>query len=140
MAVPTGYTDSTLKAYMHAMLGAVATGLGWTVAATDYDEVLNDTLLSYGVDAVTAISGRDNIRKVRLFARREVWRHVVDETAGDFDIKTLAGTMTRSQINAQARRNLLAAEVRLLAYDEEYQVGALEVVYEDPYVAPEADS
>ena len=56
MAIPAGYTEATLKEYMHTVLGPVATTLGWTVADGDYDEAANEAVAAYGVDDVAAVA------------------------------------------------------------------------------------
>lgn len=77
MAIVTSYTEDALKVYLAAVLGDTATYLKWTVADGDYDEVVNEALYSYGADAIGDISGRANIRKLRMIARRELWRAVM---------------------------------------------------------------
>jgi hypothetical protein len=134
MAAPTSYTETSLKIYMHTALGAVATALGWTVQDGNYDELVNETLLVYGTDDVTGISGQDNIRKLRTLARVEAWRAVVRETAGDYDFSADGGSYKRSQIHAQAKMALEAAQDEAALYDDSYRVVIDQVKHvHDPY-------
>ncbi len=108
MAAPTAYTEATLAAYMHDVLGNVATALGY-LAASSYTEAVNETLLQYGVDDIAEVSGQDAIRLLRALARAQAWRKVANDTAGDYDFKTDSTTFNRSQVHKQALLNLTAA-------------------------------
>lgn len=132
MAVPTAYTDETLKTYMHAELREVGTALGWTVAAGSYDEALNETLLACGVSSAASAT---DIRKVRALARREVWRAVVAATAGDYDFSKEGASHSRSQAHAQARAMVKQAELEAAQYDTSsvYAVRKKSTHYADPY-------
>lgn len=83
MALPAAYTETTFKEYLHALLnqGGFAGDLGWSIAAGSYDEVVNDALLHYGADDITAISGSSNIHKMRVAGRVALWEAVVSATA-----------------------------------------------------------
>ena len=115
--------------------------LGWTVADGKYNEIVNETLLTYGVDAITEVSGRDNLRKLRTLGRVEAWRAVVRETATDFDFKADGGDYKRSQIHAQAKAALEAAQDEAAIYDDSYRVVIDQVVHvHDPYAyVPDED-
>jgi hypothetical protein len=100
MPAPTSYTEAELAAFMHSVLRSVATQLGWS-APGSYTEVVNEVLLAYGVDDIASAT---NIQQLRLLARREVWRAVVEETAGDYDVRSKDGAEAkRAQINTNAR-------------------------------------
>lgn len=135
MAAPSSYTESTFKAYLHTVLGAVADVLGWTTGDGDYDEVVNETLLAYGTDDITSVSGRDNIRALRALGRAEAWRAVVVETATDFDFQADGGDYKRSQIHQQAVEALRRAEDEAAVYDDRY---AVEVATFEPEIDPYA--
>jgi hypothetical protein len=132
MAIPTSYTEATLKAFMHAELREVATALGWTVVAGSYDEPLIETLLAYGVSDIVAAT---DIRKLRALARREVWRAVASATAGDHDFSAEGASYSRSQIHAQALAMLTRAESDAGRYDAGggYAVTISKTHYADPY-------
>lgn len=134
MAAPTTYTELTFKQYLHTALGAVAEVLGWTVADGAYNEIVNETLLAYGVDSIASVSGRDNIRKLRALGRVELWRAVVSETATDFDYKADGGDYKRSQAHQQAKAALEAAQDEAALYDDRYRVVVDQVRHvHDPY-------
>lgn len=144
MAMPAGYTEATLKAYMHAVLGPVATTLGWTVDGGSYNEAANEAIAAYGVDDVETVAGRDAIRALRAVARREAWRAVMQATASHYDLTTDGASRHRSQMHAQAREMFALAdgECTALGVDASsatYQVGADPIGYGDPYAAPEVD-
>lgn len=122
MAAPSSYTEETFRAYLDTALGAVADVLGWTTGAGDYDEAVNETLLAYGVDDITSVRGRDNIRALRALGRAEIWRAVVAETASDFDFRADGGDYKRSQIHTQAVEALRRAEDEAALYDDRYAV------------------
>lgn len=127
--------------YMIDVLKEVADLLGWTSATSDLQEAVNETLLAYGVDNISEISGRENIRRLRAFARYQAWNAVVNATAGYYNFSADNGRFDRSQINAQARENLKSAESDLLTFTDQYRVGVDTLNYKnDPYqYRPEDD-
>ena len=74
MPLPTSYSETELKDYMHATLAETASVMGWSVGAGSYDEAINETLFANGVDDSAAITGWEDIRKLRFLARVEAWR------------------------------------------------------------------
>jgi hypothetical protein len=141
MSIPTSYTEEELAAYMDTILGPVADALNWSVAGNDYAEPVNSAILSYGVDDIAEITGRDNIAKLRAIARAEVWRAVVDATSGHYDFSDGGVSLKRSQMNAQARENAQAAEFAaysLGAYGNEVVVDNIHFV-NDPYAYVDDD-
>lgn len=141
MAIPSGYTEQALAAYMHDVLGAVGTSLDFSVTDGDYAEAVNDALVAYGVDDIQTVSGRANIARLRALARVEAWRLVVRNTAGDYDFQADGARYNRSQIHAQAQENLQEALNDAAAYDPSYRVGIDRIVHKhDPYAyLPEED-
>ena len=135
MAVPTGYTEATLKAYMQAALGATATSLGWTVALGSYDEPMNEALLRYGTTDVTSISGISNLIKIRALARREAWAAVLAEVSSDYDFEDEAGRNDRSQVHRMAEKNYARTVSEAMVYDPDYEVTPVTIDYDDPYQA-----
>lgn len=136
MASPSSYTEETLATFAHSIMGAVADVLGWTVAAGDYDEVVNEALLAYGTDDITTISGVDNIRKLRVLLRREVWRRATEETAADYRISTGGETLDRQQMHEHIKAMYEQAETDAAEYGDSarYSVGVdvIEHIH-DPY-------
>lgn len=139
MAAPTSYTEATLKTYMNDVLGATATVLEWTIGNGNYDEAVDETLLAYGVDAISEITGRANIRKLRVIAVREVWWAVLSEIAMDYTVRDERQTLERSQAYEQAKQNFAIASSNALRYDDSYNVEGESVTFNDPYVPRDPD-
>lgn len=140
MPAPTAYTESDLIAFMQDTLKGVADLLEWS-EDDQYQEAVNETLLSYGVDNISEITGRENVRRLRAIARFQVWKSVVNATAGYYNFSADNGRFDRSQIHEQARANMTAAETDLLTFDDQYRVGVDTLDYKhDPYqYRPEED-
>jgi len=138
MAIPASYTETTIKYYLHDMLGAVATMLGWSPDGADYDEAVDEAIASYGVDDISAITGRDNVRKLRALARREVWRAVMQATTGHYDVTTDGASRNRSQMHVQAREQFDLADAACMSYGEDgYTISSVHISYtDDPYLSP----
>lgn len=135
MALPAGYTEGTLAAYMHDVLGPVATALGWTVLAGNYDEAVNEAVALMDTDDVTTITGREAIMALRTAARREVWRAVMQATAGHYDLSTDGASRHRSQMYKQAQMQFALAdsELGMLGIGAAYVATIETVDYGDPY-------
>lgn len=142
MAAPSSYTEATLKAYMHGVTGNLASKeiLNWTVASGSYDEAVNEALLSYGTSDIATIQGADNLRLLRALARRELWRAVVQATAGQFDYRHAdSGALyDRSQIHKHALAMLALAtqDVADLGGSDVYEVEMYEITYADDLYTP----
>ena len=137
MAYPAAYTEQSLAEYMHATLGAMATRLGWTVDTDSYDEAVNEAVAAYGTDDITGITGRDNLRKLRALARREVWRLVLQSLAAYYEFATDGQSFKPNQMSEQASKALAQAEADCLALgidDDRYSVSIDSVIYpDDPF-------
>ena len=138
MAYPASYTEQSLAEYMHATLGAMATRLGWEVEDGRYDEAVNEAVAAYGSDDVEGITGRDNLRKLRALARREVWRAVVQSVAAYYEFSTDGQSFKPNQMSQQAQAALAQAEADCVALgagdDANYSVVIDSVIYpDDPY-------
>lgn len=113
MALPTSYTETTFKDYLHALLnqGGFATDLGWSVAGGQYNEIVNDALTYYGSEAITSITGVGEIRKIRIAGRVALWEGVVGATAHYADLSTPDNARASlSQIYKQAALQLERAK------------------------------
>lgn len=119
MALPTAYTEPELSAFMHAVLGDVATALGWSTDDERFDEAVNDTLLAYGVDD---IDDATDIPKLRALARIEAWRAATDSLASRFDLSADGQSASRSQMVEHARGRYRDAVRRASSYDPAYRV------------------
>lgn len=135
MALPAGYTEATLSAYMHAVLGPVATALSWTVVAGSYQEAVNEAVALMATDDVTTIAGREAIMALRAAARREVWRAVMQATAGHYDVNTDGASRDRSQMHKQALEQFTLADsdLAMLGVGTTYAATIETVDYGDPY-------
>ncbi len=135
MSAPTTYTEASLAQYMADVLGPVGLALG--LAAPDsYQEAVNETILQYGADT---LSNAPDIRKVRALARVQAWQMVVSATAGDFDVKAADQTFSRSQVHAQALKNLEAARSDAFWCDPAYRVEREALNVQDPYRVTDED-
>jgi hypothetical protein len=122
MPAPTSYSEQTLAAYMHRQLGDVAVDLGWEVGADDagsYGDAVDEVALLLGVE----IAAAPDIRRLRIAARLEVWRAVVQTTVGDVDFEGDDRAEKESQRHSQAKAMLALAETALARYDAGTGVG-----------------
>lgn len=135
MAAPSSYSETTLAQYMQEVLSEVATILGWTTTPDDYQTAVDETLLQYGVDDITTVTGRENIKKLRTLARVEVWRQAMAATAGDYDFSADGGRYNRSQVHEQAKAQHAMALQDAMAYGlDNYRVTIDSINHiHDPY-------
>lgn len=131
MVAPTSYTESSLAAYMHAVLGDTAGVLGWAQPA-NYLDVVDNTLLAYGVSDIAEAT---DIAKLRALARREVWRAVVAALVPHVDFETDGQRVSESQMRRAAESALAVAEADCAALNigaYAVQVGTFRFT-NDPY-------
>jgi len=129
---PGAYTESGLALYMHAVLGAVASLLGYT-APGSYTEQVNDALTALGL---TDIASATDVTALRAVARREAWKKAQADAAALYDFKADGGDYSRSQVLAGIAKSLASAEQAAAAYvsdDERYAASVTPVAYNDPY-------
>ena len=136
MAVPTSYTETTLKTYMHSVLGGLSADLKWTVAGGSYDEALNDTLFGYGQTDISLITGSASIQLLRAYARYFLYFFVAMATVGkmDYTHADSGATYKFSQIHKQAKEMMGAAadDIAQLGGDVSgYAVDFYDIVYTD---------
>lgn len=112
MALPASYTEETLAAYMHNVLGSAAVTLGWD-AETSYDEPINEVLLLLGI---ATVEESDNIPMLRAAARWAVWKQVVAEVSLSADFASDGQILRRSQRLAGAEKMLRLAESDLAEF------------------------
>lgn len=134
MPVVQSYSEASFRDYLFGVLDEVGGLLGWTSGSVAVQEALNDALLEYGTSDITTILGGTNLRHLRAFGRRAIWRAVVQATAGRYDFRDSDATFNRSQIQEQAREALKLAESDALAWDPSYSVSIVRVTRpQDPY-------
>ena len=112
MALPAAYTEATFKAYLHALLnmGGFAGDLGWSVVGGQYDEIVNEALLTFGNSDITTITGSSDLNKIRIAGRVALWGVVASATAHLRDSRTASGTQSSlSQVYDHAIRELQRA-------------------------------
>lgn len=132
--VPVAYTENELAEYMETVLADLGEDLGLSASAGDFSESVIDTLLDYGVTAITEISGAKAVRKLRALARVNAWRLAVARCAPHYDFKDGDQSLTRSQLQDQAQEALSIAQADALVYDTRYRVGVDRVAHvHDPY-------
>jgi len=117
--VPTAYTLTELKTFIHTTLGVMATHLGWTVNAGSYDDAVITALFRYGADSAADAT---DIRKLRAIAAVEAWRRVVGTLTIDFDFSADGGDFKRSQMLNHAMAALGLAEDEAAPYDQDTNI------------------
>ncbi len=134
MALPSSYIESTLRDYMFAVTGSVASALGWT--AVNFTEAVNDVLFAYGV---TDIADAADIAKLRALAKVEAWRAVADATVADYQFSADGGSYSRQQMHQQAVAAWQRAEAEAVAHDYVERVAPTiamgSMKHRDPYLS-----
>ena len=133
MALPTSYTENGLAEFMHGQAGDTADLLGWTVAGQSYDEIVNDTLLAYGVDTIEEAT---DMRKLRALAKLRLWTAVQSAALPEINHAADGASFDREAIFTHATALLNQARVDALPYDDAfggYAVDSYSVDRNDPY-------
>jgi hypothetical protein len=136
MAVLSPYSLATFKAYLHTVLGDVATRLGWTVVGGQYDEVVTDALLILNADDIATLTSNTQLKKLRAAGKLALWQKVAGFLTGDYDFSADGGSYSRSQAhdNALAMIKQAENEASALGVLEGYEVTSLAAKYtRDPY-------
>lgn len=135
MPVPTSYTETGLADYMKSVLAETAEAINWITTPGSYQEAVNETLIAYGVDDIAEAT---DIKKLRVIARREVWRAVADATVGNYRFGSDREIYHREQVHRQAVDRFAKASeaaARYVTDDDSTSAVVTEVVdLEDPYV------
>lgn len=134
MPLPTSYDEDGFKAYLHGRLnrGGVADAFGWSVAAGSYDEIVNDTLLAYGL---TDVGDAADLAKLRALGRLALWQAAEEAAVLEISYTADNTTFNREAIFQHIAAMLAQARLDALPYDATagYQVDILGVAYHDPY-------
>lgn len=96
MALPTGYTDSSLALYMIVSLGGLATTLGLT--RFDMMEAVNDVAAACNVTDVASVT---DLAKLRALAKVAALQVAQRQAATWYDFSADGGDYKRSQVQAQ---------------------------------------
>lgn len=140
MSIPASYTEATLKAYLHAEVGNIASALGWSVDGGEYDEPVNDALLMYGESDIENIDSTEGVRKLRLLGLLAAWRKAASHLAGDYDFSADGASYSRSQAYAMAEKRVQALESQCAGFLPEYAVHTQQMDWShDPYQEREYD-
>lgn len=136
MAIPSSYTESSLRDYMLSVTANVAGALGWT--AVNFTEAVNDALVAYGVtDSALAT----DVAKLRCLARAEAWRALVAATAADYNFSADGGSYSRQQLHEHCVAALERAEGEAVArgymelLSSTIHLGSMK--HSDPYLTDE---
>ena len=131
MTLPTVYTESGLNLYMRETLGGIATTLG--LESSDFVETVNDVLAAYGV---STIADATDIVKLRALAKVGALRRAQIAALSWYDFSADGGSFSRSQVQAQIKAMLQAAETDAIPYADVYAVTTATMTYTtaaDPY-------
>lgn len=140
ISVPTAYTDEELVAFMHQVLGAVATDLGFTTTPDlgSYREAVLDVLVAGGVSATSEVT---NIPLVRALAKVAAWQLALTAAATLYDVADGTQSLKRSQMLAGIKEALAKAQdeagpLLVAAGVTDYAVTVLRVNRtDDPYIS-----
>jgi hypothetical protein len=134
MPVPTSYDEDGFKAYLHGRLnrGGVADAFGWTVAAGSYDEIVNDTLLAYGVADVAEAT---DIAKLRALGNLALWEAAKEAAVLEVDYSADGASFSREAIFRHIETMLGQARYDAILYvnSDGYTVDIYGVSRSDPY-------
>ena len=129
MALPTGYNEATLKAFMVSSLGALATTLGIDDAAMA--EAVNEVAAACGMTDVSQVA---DVMQLRAAAKVQALRVAQQVAAGWYDFSADGGEFKRSQVNKQIESLLTLAYADGMAYAGSYAIATGTVrVANDPY-------
>lgn len=127
MAIPSSYTEAELGAYMQSLItqdttvNELTSQLSWSVDNDSYDEAVNEALAVYGTDDISTITGFSNIRSLRIIARVELWRLVMQRTVPAYQATDGRLAASRNQLYEHAKDmyNMFLSEAS--AYYEDVQ-------------------
>lgn len=127
------FTENTLAAWMERRLGDLAGILEWTAEGGDFDDIVQDAMLSLGTDDLSTKDSLAEIKEVQTFARVALWAAVVEATAGHYAFTADGGTFNRQQIREMAQDNLDRAMTDSMAYSDAYAVGTAAITYRNDF-------
>ena len=131
MPVPTSYTEITFAMYLHGVLGVTAEMIGWTVVGDSYAEVINDTLLAYGV---ADIGDATDLSKLRVLGRMCLWQMAKTAVIPEVNYSADGQNYSREAIFQHIDNMLSQARIDALPFfDTGYQVDVYGVSHDDPY-------
>jgi hypothetical protein len=135
ITVPASYTDSTLGQFMVTVLGETGVTLGLTYP-DDFDEIVEDTLVLYGVRTVAEAT---DIKKLRKLAELSAWRRALSVVVGDYDFSDAGVSYKRSQIYDHIKNNIELLLKQAIPLISDYYIVASKIDWKnDPYEYHEA--
>ena len=78
-----------------------------------YQSIIDQTLILMGKTDITTVTGRENVKKLRLFGRREAWKFAMQALAADYGYRTDAGTSGRSDVYHHCKRIYQDEDLRI---------------------------
>lgn len=139
----TSYTVAEFLEWLHGELvrqGVLADFLGWSPAAGDYDQALQEVLLAAGVENLSDLDGLEGTQKLRALGRLQLWRQVQEALATEYTYSADQTSHQRSQMFDQVGRLLDRAEREADRWSAAYAVEAVPVSRsDDPYVWSDLD-
>jgi hypothetical protein len=134
VALPTSYTEATLKAYLHAEIYDVAGALGWSVSGGSYDEAVNDALYLAGLSSIESATSAVAVYQLRKLGLLAVWRRVVAAVAADYNFSADGSSFSRSQVFDQAKQCVRTLEHETASYRADNVVNVRPIDYvHNPY-------
>lgn len=115
---PTTYTVEELAIFMMDNLRSVAEDLVWqdTSVTGQYTQIVTDACVRYFGTGGHDVSEAENVMLLRLYARCEVWRKVMQSTASLYDVQGPLRGLKREQVHMHAVGQFRLAESDLAAY------------------------
>lgn len=116
MPVPSApYSEATLRAYLlDEVLGSdVAGEFEWTDASQPVQTAVDETLLSLNVSDFSGFTTGAQLRKVRAYGRREIWRQAMHHSANRITAGADGASSSDQQLHehCKAQYKLAAQEV-----------------------------
>lgn len=132
MPVPTSYTENSFALFLHETLGDIADVLGWETVDGIYDEIINDTLLAYGVNN---LSQATDIKKLRTLGKLMLFRAGMTAAIPEINYTADGATMSREAIFQHFKTMADQMYLESLAYAVDYNYDAQinGVTRNDPY-------
>ena len=137
MAVPTSYTEEGLALFLFndPQMRPIWDTIGVTedTAEVDLGEIVIDTLIAMGVEAISEVSGLANIGKLRTLARYTAWVTICGNFAIDINYSADGESFSRDQLFSHAQAMLTLWEGNASSYLPNYKVTKQTLKQPNPY-------
>ena len=144
MSVNLSYTADAFKEWLLGRLqGRLSQFLDWSVEGGDLDDVLEATLIAYGITEISSVPETiDGVKKLRALGLAELWTAVVAALAVEFNHSADGASFSRNQLYTNAQDQLTRAASLADAYgwsaQNEARIASV-TDGNDPYVWPTGD-